>query len=125
MHHCIADGIALAQVMLSLTDPSPDGRTRTDALADAAAERARAARGPSPGPAIARCGRRGSARRRRSRARALHAATSPAHAAELAGGDRARRRALVRLLLTPADAATALKGEPRISRRVAWTGRCR
>ena len=24
MHHCIADGIALARVMLSLTDPSPE-----------------------------------------------------------------------------------------------------
>ena len=25
MHHCIADGIALARVMLSLTDSAPDG----------------------------------------------------------------------------------------------------
>ena len=29
MHHCIADGIALAQVMLSLTDLAPNGELST------------------------------------------------------------------------------------------------
>ena len=112
MHHCIADGIALARVMLSLTDARPDaesdagiapvapqdGRSAVHRLAVGAAR---------TGAGVAR--------------RGAHAMISPAYAAGLAGEVGRDAETLVRLLLTPADAATALKGEPGISRRVAWS----
>ncbi|MGB0095294.1 MAG: wax ester/triacylglycerol synthase family O-acyltransferase [Solirubrobacteraceae bacterium] len=113
MHHCIADGIALAQVMLSLTDPSPD-----------------AERPPPPSQRSARTGplagvtdlgvtavQAGSFAVRH----AARIATSPSHAASLAGAVARDGSTLLRLLLTPADAASAIKGDPGVSRRVAWT----
>jgi WS/DGAT/MGAT family acyltransferase len=48
-------------------------------------------------------------------------ATSPTHAARLAGAVARDSATALRLLLTPADAATAIKGDPGISRRVAWS----
>jgi diacylglycerol O-acyltransferase / wax synthase len=48
-------------------------------------------------------------------------AGSPSHAARLAGAVGRDAATMLRLLLTPADAATALKGDPGISRRVAWS----
>ncbi len=48
-------------------------------------------------------------------------ASSPSHAARLAGAIARDGATLLRLLLTQADGASAIKGEPGISRRVAWT----
>jgi diacylglycerol O-acyltransferase / wax synthase len=118
MHHCIADGIALARVMLSLTDSEPDaGIAPADGsdeapppaglLSDIADSSAELVRGAARlGAGIARQG--------------VSVATSPAHAANLAGAIGRDASTVMRLLLTPADAATAIKGEPGISRRVAW-----
>jgi diacylglycerol O-acyltransferase len=119
MHHCIADGIALARVMLSLTDSEPDAgigppedervpTARVLSLAGAAHAAAMLAGG---------AGRAGSAAMRQG----VGLAASPAHMASLAGAIGRDAGTLVRLLLTPADAATALKGDPGISRRVAWS----
>ena len=113
MHHCIADGIALARVMLSLTDSQPDAGIA----------------GPSEEPepvsgalsSIVRLG--GTAVRLSSAAvkQGVHVATSPTHAARLAGAVGRDGSTLLRLLLTPSDAATAIKGDPGVSRRVAWS----
>lgn len=46
---------------------------------------------------------------------------SPSHAASLAGALTRDGATALRLLLTPADAASAIKGDPGISRRVAWS----
>jgi WS/DGAT/MGAT family acyltransferase len=108
MHHCIADGIALARVLLALTDEegaaadvfeAPDdgaplvlpGPLRTaghfaEAAADAVAAVAHGARHP-----------------RRTLAGALDDA-----------------RVLAKLLLPGRDAATDLKGELHVANRVAW-----
>ncbi|HEY7951685.1 MAG TPA: wax ester/triacylglycerol synthase family O-acyltransferase [Solirubrobacteraceae bacterium] len=102
MHHCIADGIALARVMLSLTDtesesgvqPADTNTTRTSA------------RGILAG--LAQEG--------------LKTVTHPAHALDLAGSLSADAQALAKLLFSPADAHTALRGELGVARRVAWTG---
>ncbi|MGA9860374.1 MAG: wax ester/triacylglycerol synthase family O-acyltransferase [Solirubrobacteraceae bacterium] len=116
MHHCIADGIALAQVMLSLTDSSPDAPPGPDAVASW-----HGAQSTGIGASAARV-LTGTARTAAGVARrGAHAATSPAYAAGLATEIGRDAETFVRLLLTPADAATALKGEPRISRRVAWS----
>jgi diacylglycerol O-acyltransferase len=118
MHHCIADGIALARIMLSLTDSEPDagiGPAHDD----------RSAGGPEGGLAgaahstvrlLAGAGRTGAAALRQG----AHLATSPAYAASLTGAIGRDTGTLLKLLLTPADAATAIKGDPGISRHVAW-----
>jgi WS/DGAT/MGAT family acyltransferase len=119
MHHCIADGIALARVMLSLTDSEPDA-----GIAPAEAE-------PEPAPSrglvldaaasaartLAGAGRLGTGALRQG----ATIVTSPSHAARLAGAIGRDGATVLRLLLTPADAATAIKGDPGVSRRVAWT----
>ena len=118
MHHCIADGIALARVMLSLTDSDPD--------ADVAVPLGDRLRAPSAWliPDVARsaehvlavAGRVGVAAVRRG----TGLVTSPAHTASLAGAIARDGVTAARLLLTPADAASAIKGDPGVSRRVAW-----
>ncbi len=110
MHHCIADGIALARVMLSLTDAEP---RRRDRGGRDVGEAVRA------GGRFAARGRSGaSAPRRRGRIRCGHGQVAvdrtlahPCRALSPAPS-RATRATAVRLLLTPADAATAIKGEP-------------
>ena len=52
---------------------------------------------------------------------AADVATSPSHAVRLAGALTRDGATALRLLLTPADAASAIKGDPGISRRVAWS----
>jgi WS/DGAT/MGAT family acyltransferase len=107
MHHCIADGIALGRVLLSLTDGAPDAAV-SPPVRDAGSERGGGllGRAAHAGAAIARQG--------------ISIATSPAHAPRLAGALARDGATLVRLTLTPSDPASAIKGDPGISRRVAW-----
>ena len=110
MHHCIADGIALARVMLSLTDA--DGRAGGFAAPDAAnggvarpqvaAARAPAAAATSPG-ALA--------------ARGLRDARAPAHSARSPPRPRGRAARWRKLLPRPSDAAHRAQG--RAARRPA------
>ncbi len=118
MHHCIADGIALARVMLSLTDSDRDA-----GIAPPPGERPRARSARFlPGIAgsteriLAGAGHAGFAAVRQS----AGLIASPSHAASLAGAIARDGAAAARLLMTPADAASAIKGDPGISRRVAW-----
>ncbi len=181
MHHCIADGIALARVMLSLTDSTRragigDARpaateavtatanataTTTTAAADAddanananANAKAKAKEPPTAG------GNRGARRRmgtplggaltsatrplgdalggvakplggavslglaggRALLQQGLEVGAHPRHAGELAGAAARDASTFVRLVMTPSDAASALKGDPGVSRHVAWT----
>jgi diacylglycerol O-acyltransferase / wax synthase len=118
MHHCIADGIALARVMLSLTDSHPAA-----GIAQPAPPRESA---PIPRrlPALVEPTERvldavahmGVAALRQG----ADIVISPSHAVSLAGAVARDGATAFRLLLTPADAASAIKGDPGISRRVAW-----
>ena len=117
MHHCIADGIALARVMLSLTDPGPD--PPADGIEEAAAPGA--SRFPLGLAApVLRLGADGWRTASGVARHGAHAMTSPRYAAQLASEVGRDAQTVLRLLLTQADAATAIKGEPHISRRVAW-----
>ena len=112
MHHCIADGIALSRVLLSLTDAEPDA-----GLAPPVAEHHGGPLSAVTGPAVA----------------GVHAAEAVLHeGAEIAVHPRpelsrlielatADTRALAKLLLTGADAPSALSGKLGVARRVAWT----
>jgi WS/DGAT/MGAT family acyltransferase len=114
MHHCIADGIALARVMMSLTDSGPDAGIAPLVVDEGHGSRGPLAAAAGLGASVVRTGL-GAARQ------GAHMITSPGYAANLAGAVGRDGAALMRLLLTPADAATAIKGDPGISRRVAWT----
>jgi diacylglycerol O-acyltransferase len=96
IHHCIVDGIGLAQVMLSLTDATPtvagESAPEQDSLVAARTSHVRAYR----------------------RGEQTHGRTA---------GAAANARALAKLLFTPPDARTALRGKLGVPKRVAWTGR--
>jgi diacylglycerol O-acyltransferase len=121
MHHCIADGIVLSRVMLSLTDADPHAgaegrppgaRGRSDAsgvLGELASSATSLLTGAGRGAAI-------------TLKQGVAIAISPSHAASVAGAIGRDAATLVRILLTPADAASAIKGDPGVSRRVAWSG---
>jgi diacylglycerol O-acyltransferase / wax synthase len=122
MHHCIADGIALARVMLSLTDTTRRAGIAGEApAAEADGGRGRggvlrAATAPLlDGVALAR--RTGGA----LIGQGLDVAAHPRHAGELAGAVARDAATVMKLVLTPSDEASAIKGEPGVSRRVAWT----
>jgi diacylglycerol O-acyltransferase len=114
MHHCIADGIALTRVLLSLTDDQPDAGV---AAPERVAGRGRMDAVVAPvrmGAHIADA--------------ALHEGFALAShpRSELPGFvDRAvtDARTLGKLLLTGSDAKTVFKGELGVARKVAWTDR--
>jgi diacylglycerol O-acyltransferase len=118
MHHCIADGIALARVMLSLADSDPDAGVAPDDAPLRSAPTGLLA--GVAGSAMRALGGAGAASLTAVR-QGAHIATSPRHAGRLAGALGRDAATTARLLLTPADAATAIKGDPGVSRRVAWS----
>jgi WS/DGAT/MGAT family acyltransferase len=114
MHHCIADGIALARVMLSVSDD-----------ADAAIEPAppRPARGALRRLADGPLGALSAARRLGGAA--VHEATEslvhPDHLRELAGMALRDTATTAKLLGAPADVPSDLRGPLSGRRRVAWS----
>jgi diacylglycerol O-acyltransferase len=120
VHHCIADGIALARVLLSLTDESPDagiagpgdqnggsggsdGRLgRLTGLLAGATTLARDTAGLMGREAIA-VGRH------------------PGHLLELAEKGREGADTLAKVMLAGPDPPTPLKGELGVAQRVAWS----
>ncbi|MGH2834953.1 MAG: wax ester/triacylglycerol synthase family O-acyltransferase [Solirubrobacteraceae bacterium] len=133
MHHCIADGIALGRVMLSLTDSTRRAPIAGAREADAPPTAAVASNGGGSGPRRQTDPLRrltdplvGGASLGRKVGGALvkgglDIAAHPRHAAELAGAVARDAGTLAKLTLTPADQASALKGDPGVSRRVTWT----
>ncbi|WP_353223808.1 WS/DGAT/MGAT family O-acyltransferase [Salinisphaera hydrothermalis] len=111
LHHCIADGIALVQVLLSLTDESPEPEVHP--------VKARSRRRPSLNPS-----RRvlGSAQRlaRVLLGEALTLARRPGHIRELADQAFHVSEALAYVGLMPRDPPGPLKGQLCGRKRVAW-----
>jgi diacylglycerol O-acyltransferase len=118
MHHCIADGIALARVMLSLTDEQPDAGIAPPDGDDAG----RAGGGPLgviTGPA----------RTALSAAKAaagawgdgVGAVLHPRRALALGATVRDDARSLARQVFLSAEARTPLKGDPGVPRRATWS----
>ena len=119
MHHCIADGIALARVMLSLADSEADAEVAgiTEEVPGATTEPAvLGAIGPASRIVTGAVRVAAGAARR-----GMHMVTSPSYSASLTAAISRDAATAVRLLFTPADAATAIKGDPGVSRRVAWS----
>ena len=108
MSHAIADGIALARVMLSLTDVG--GRPLPSA-------------GLAEPPSSNRLGPlRPVARASRALVHeALETVVHPLHAARLVRTAGADTRTLAKLLTAGADPPTAIKGQSHVAHRVAWS----
>ncbi|MGZ4268013.1 MAG: WS/DGAT/MGAT family O-acyltransferase [Solirubrobacteraceae bacterium] len=118
MHHCIADGIALARVMLSMTDEHPDAGI-TPVSDDHAQSGGRVEALVHSAMAPARTARDVTAALLRETAEAL---VHPSAEASHLGGEAARdARALRKMLLTGSDAQTVLKGKLGATRSAAWS----
>ena len=105
VHHCIADGIALIQVLLSMTDTTARPRRR------------RAGDGPPAadgGPAWLRAGAR-------LAQAGFGLVRDPAQAAQMAGLGAGAAATLARIALLPPDPTTALKGDLGVIKRAAWS----
>jgi diacylglycerol O-acyltransferase / wax synthase len=108
IHHCIADGIALIQVLLSLTDTSARPRRRRQ-------DEASALDGVSAAPPmllraggwLAQAG--------------FGLVRDPAQAVRLAGRGADAAATLARLALLPPDPQTSLKGRLGVTKRAAWS----
>ncbi len=112
MHHCIADGIALAQVMLSLTDPADGATAHGPAAAVEPATRDGIIGGPLGSlyrttDALVRAG--------------IGTLVHPRRVLDLGDGLVADARAAAKLLLTPPDARSALEHDAGAARSVAWS----
>lgn len=121
MHHCIADGIALARVLLSLTDTRPDAGIETDETAEAGhrggmrgviggvvrpVRRAASIAGEVTG-ALAH--------------EAIEVARDPTELIDLADTARVDAKAAVKTLFPGSDPSTVLKGHLSVGARVAWS----
>ncbi len=119
LHHCIADGIALARVLLTLTDAAPD---REDLFEPPREHRdGRLARVPVVGgpasTAVSATRSVASALMHEGFESLLH----PRHAVELTETVVRDAAALARLTFLPSDSATAFRGELHAARSVSWT----
>ena len=119
IHHCIADGIALARVVFSLTDESPDAGIAPPDEGDGS--------GRSGGPLRSVAGPAASAASVAREAasalahEAIEVGKRPSRLRELAENARADAETLAKLLFKGADPHTPLKGELGIAQRVSWT----
>ncbi len=114
MHHCIADGIALSRVLLSLTDDEPDA-----GIAPAAPPRS--GRG-SPLGALTAPLRAGARLAQATVSEGMEVLLHPGpELHELVSRSVADSQALGKLMLTPPDSKSVLRGELTGSQRVAWT----
>jgi WS/DGAT/MGAT family acyltransferase len=120
IHHCIADGIALGRVLLSLTDESPDAGI-------APPDDERASPGPRGGPlgALFRPAAGAVAVARGAAGAVAHETIEvgkhPSHLLDLASSGRADAEALGKVLFKGADPPTSLKGQLGVAQRVAWS----
>jgi len=118
IHHCIADGIALVRVLLSLTDDSPNGSPKT--------RRTRRRRKPLGGgfwlpevvnEAVYSVGRITA----KMVDKTLETLTDPTRAAQMVAEGAKGTGVLARLATMPADPDTIFKGELTTAKRCAWS----
>jgi WS/DGAT/MGAT family acyltransferase len=117
IHHCYADGIALVQVLLSLTDTAPEAGKGSD-LGSAWLNEERSA-GDRDG-ALERYKKLGSQVLAKGMEMGAKLYEDPTLAAVLANEGREIARELLAAVALPDDPKTVLKGRLGVSKRVAW-----
>ncbi len=121
IHHCIADGIALARVLLSLTDPVPDAPAtppdapRRDGHGTGHGPLGRMV-APAAGMISAAVGAAGAVAHE-----SVEVVRHPKHMLDLAATAREDGDALAKVLLKGDDPQTPLKGEMGLAKAVAWS----
>ena len=113
LHHCIADGIALMGVLLSLTDATAEPLPAHDP------DPARASRAPSAGPIAAATATVRAAEKLLDQG--IERLLEPARLAEVAQLGASSAVALSRLLLMSPEPHTLFKGDLGVSKRAAWS----
>lgn len=111
IHHCYADGIALVQVLLSLTDTAAEPGQGEDAQSAWLAEEARGS-----ADAFARYRKLGG----KMLAKGMDLYRDPSLAMVLANEGKQIARELANAVVLPDDPPTVLKGRLGVSKRVAW-----
>ncbi len=114
IHHCYADGIALIQVMLSMTDADRAGRVAGPVPPPP--KGAASANGDPIAGALKTASKVGSALVEKGMA-LWH---DPAKAVDLAKQGSAFTEEIARLALMDEDSRTRFKGQPGVAKRVAW-----
>ena len=107
LHHCIADGIALVQVMLSLCDSSPNASTRRSHPASDGARGGPLTALLNVSETVVRQG--------------METVANPARLAELAAVGVSGAASFGKLVLMPPDPKTLFKGRLGVSKRAAWS----
>ena len=119
IHHCIADGIALGRILLSLTDATPDA-----GIADGDGLRPPERRGGRLRALVRPAAKALSAGRGAAGAlthEAIEVGRRPSRLRDLAASGRADLEALAKLVFMSADPESPLKGELGVAQRVAWS----
>lgn len=122
IHHCIADGIALSRVLLSLADEAPDEGARPigeEPRTEPGGEHRGAfsrLTGPVRGVASAAVGAAEAVAHE-----SIEVVKNPSHLLDIAGAGRDDADALAKVLLRGNDPKTALKGELGVAKGIAWS----
>jgi len=123
IHHCIADGIALSRVLLSLADDAPDDGARpieqpptVKSGSGGSHNRLGALTGAARGAVSAVAGAAGALAHE-----SLEITKHPSHLFDLAATGRKDADALAKILLRGNDPHTALKGEMGVAKGVTWS----
>ena len=121
MHHCIADGIALARVLLSLTDSSPEAGIEPGKPAETEHHGGiTGAVGDVLRPARRAASLTGTLAEAATH-EAIEIARDPSELVDLAGAASVEAKALAKTLLPGPETPTVLKGHLGVPERVAWS----
>lgn len=118
LHHCIADGIALMSVLLSLAGDSPEASVTP--LRGLVPQPRLSSSGNLFGPASKALGQAGKTTSRLFQG-GIDALMNPSQLIKIAKRSRKGAETLGRLLLRPADPPTVFTGELGIPKRAAWS----
>jgi diacylglycerol O-acyltransferase / wax synthase len=119
LHHCIADGLALVQVLLAMTDPQPEANIfQRPAPTDRAAENRS---GPAPFRPLTQLIDATSSLTRTVSREALLTLTEPARVTQAASLGALGVNAAAKLLLLSPDQKTLINGSCGVEKRAAWS----
>ena len=119
LHHCIADGLALVQVLLAMTDTQPEANVfQRPVSSDRAAEKRS---GTAPFRPLAQLIDSTTSAARAAARQALLAVSEPARVTQAASLGALGVTAASKLLLTSPDQKTVINGPCGVEKRAAWS----
>jgi WS/DGAT/MGAT family acyltransferase len=119
LHHCIADGLALVQVLLAMTDPQPEASVFQGPASSVQATENRS--GVAPFRPLAQLLDITTSLARTAAREALLAVSEPARVTQVASLGALSVNAASKLLLTGPDQKTVINGACGVEKRAAWS----